>query len=298
MTYRLDASWKQPERGGPERATTIVLLMIALLATLAVCVQNADALPGFVWAAIHGVGAASLRALLPAAIGLAIVWAGYVFLRRRNVPRRALVFAMYVLCVVLVNEALLPSTPLKAWRRQRGAEAVEVRNIRDEVVLSAHGNPIGIRLTFEAVFPRAGAYLIGPSVLTPAEDDQFWPMSFDHSQPSVIEPPPSRGESSFDRFDEQIVYTVTTELMPNFLSYDAREKVPCLNDVTSQYISEADFLSALSRSRSLKYRGGISVNGVLASQAWVVGEYVTSRAYDIQAMYQTIQKEGNGRCGS
>ncbi len=179
---------------------------------------------------------------------------GYIFLKRRNVRRMGIVFTSYALGLVVMNEVLLPSTPLKALWAQRALEGVEVRSVRDDVLLSARGNPIGIRITFQAVVPRTVEYSISASGVSRVADEVLWPLDFGHSNPPVVAPAPARGE-------------------------------------------EADFLSALSKSRKLKYRGAIQATNSYSTVSTVVNEYVTSGDYDVEAMYRTIAIEGNRRCG-
>ena len=288
----IDERKDQPDR------TTGIPLLIAWLATLVICVQSYLFLLSFVWALLHGAGASSFLAFLPAATGLAMLWAGYVFLKRRNIKRMTLVFTSYALSIMLVNEVLLPSTPLKALVAQRAAESVEVRSVRDELLLSARGNPIGIRITFDAVVPRTGEYLISASALSRVADELLWPLNFGSSIRSVTDPPPSRGKDIYDVFQKGTVYTFTTDLTPAFLSFHEREKEPCLVNVTTKYISEAAFLSGLSKSRNVKYRGEIHVSNAHSTSSAVVREYVTSRDYDVEAMYRTIAIEGNRRCAN
>ena len=277
-------------------STTRMALLISWLATLVICFQGYLFVLGFVWALIHGAGPSSFLAFLPAAIGLGMLWAGYVFLKRMNIRRMTLVFASYALGIVLINEVLLPATPLKALLGQRAAEAVDVRSVRDELLLSARGNPIGIRITFDAVVPRTGEYFISASALSRVADEMLWPLNFGHSNPSIIDPTPSPGESPFDVFQKGTVYTFTVDLMPDFLSFREPETAPCLVNVTTSYIPEAAFLTALSKSRNMKYRGEIHVGGPQSTRSAVVHEYVTSRDYDVEAMYRTIAIEGNRRC--
>ena len=272
-------------------------LLIALLATLLICCQSYMFLLGFGWALIHGAGASSFLAFLPAAIGLALLWAGYIFLKRRNIRRLTIVFTSYALGLLLINEVLLPSTPLKAVWAQRALGGVEVRSVRDDVLLSERGNPIGIRITFQAVVPRTAEYSISASSMSRVADELLWPLNFSYLKRSVVDPAPSRGKDIYDVFQKGVVYTFTTDLMPAFLAFREREKAPCLVNVTTKYISEADFLVALSKSRKMKYRGEIHATNAYSSGSTVVHEYVTSGDYDVEAMYRTIAIEGNHRCG-
>jgi hypothetical protein len=272
-------------------------LQIGLLATIVICVQGYPFVLGFAWALIHGAGPSSFLAFLPTALGLAMLWAGYVFLKRRNITRMTLVFTIYALGIVMMNEVLLPATPLKMLWAQRAAEAVEVRSVRDDVLLSARGNPIGIRITFDAVVPRTGEYSISASSLSRVADEVFWPLNFGHVNRTVTDPPPPRGEDIYDVFQKGVVYRFTTDLLPAFLSFDEPDKEPCLVNVTTKYHSEADFLSALGKSRKMKYRGEIHVSNAHTMRSAVVHEYVTTRDYDVEAMYRTVGMEGNRRCG-
>jgi len=207
-----------------------------------------------------------------------------------------LVFTSFALSIMLVNEVLLPSTPLKALWAQHALEAVEVRSLGDELLLSARGNPIGIRITYGAVVPRTGEYSISASGLSRVADEVLWPLDFGNMHQTVTDPPPSRGADIYDVFQKGTVYTFTTDLTPAFLSFHKREKEPCLVNVATKYISEATFLAALSKSRNMKYRGAIHATNAYSSGSTVVHEYVTSGDYDVEAMYRTIAIEGNRRC--
>jgi hypothetical protein len=164
---------------------------IGLGASLVACVQHQQVALGAGWALVHGAGVSSLLALLPTAAALAALWAGHAALRRVPSRRRALVFGAYALALLAVNEVVMPGTPLKAWRQQRAIEGVEVRSVRDEPLLSDRGSPIGIRLVFEADFPRTGAYSLSASSLTPSGGDLPWPLGFNTITRLEIDPAPS-----------------------------------------------------------------------------------------------------------
>ncbi|HXW05959.1 MAG TPA: hypothetical protein VD833_12050 [Vicinamibacterales bacterium] len=251
----------------------------------------------FGWAAIHGAGASALLPFLPAAIGLLVLWAGYFVITRTTVRRLTPVFGIYALATVVASEAILPFTPLKLWRTGRAASSVEVRSVTDELLLSARGNPIGIRIIFEAVVPRTGEYSISASGLGRVGEDVLWPLNFGRIQRSKTEPPPAEGESIYGIFQKGVVYTFVQDMTPSFLSYDEKEQVPCLLDVRTKYISEEAFLAALAKSRNMKYRGNVLVSGPFTQVSADVKDFVT-REYDVAAMYRTIAIEGNRRCES
>ena len=154
-----------------------------------------------------------------------------------------------------------------------------------------------IRLTFEAIFPRNGDYVVAYALQS--VDYRPYALQFINTfgvggvvsaAATEIDPKPS--EENY--FRQGVVYTFREVRLPNFLSYDDKAGEPCLNE---KYL-EKDFLAALSNSRNLKYRTQIRVSSEQAYQAVTAAEYVTPRAYDIEAMYRTIQTEGDRRCGS
>ena len=274
-----------------------ILPWIALAASAAICVQNLPFVTAFTWALIHGAGLESVVAFLPAALALAVLWAGYRMMRSRVTNHLTLTFVIFAIAVVVLNEVLLPATPLKEWNGQRAVEGVRVLDVRDEPLLSARGNPIGVRISFDAVVPRTGAYSISAATLSSASGEMIWPLQFGHMSGMAVQPAPTnRSDSPYQVFHKDITYTFTQDMLPNFLQYDEKTKTPCLAEVRTKYITEPDFLSALSGNRDISLRVEIQVNGEYNAASVVAANRVTSRRYDMQAIYDTIAKEGSGRC--
>jgi len=274
------------------------LFFIALVASALICLQNIPVLVGFGWALIHGAGVMALLAFVPAAIALAVFWAGY-HVMKRTVSSRYLIpaFVVFAIGVVALNETVLPSTPLKDWRRQRALEGVRVLRVRDEPLLSSRGNPIGVRISFDALVPRTGGYLISAATLASASGETIWPLHFGHMIGLRVEPSPTKQSGSpYDLFQKDIVYTFTQDMLPSFIRYDEKTRTPCLAEVRTKYITEADFLSALGANRDINLRVEVVVDGEYNAVHVVAAEGITSRRYDLQAMYDTIAKEGSGRC--
>jgi hypothetical protein len=258
-------------------------LAIGLLTTLAICYQDQTFFAGFTWASIHGVGPSRYLALAPAAVVVAIVWLGYAALKRRT-----LTFAVYAAGIVMLNEIVVPVTPLKTLRHRQVIERVEVRDIRDELFVADDGQPIGIGLKFDAIFPETGAYLVGPSTLMPIDTEVPFDLQFGHTLVPAIVPPPSR-DAENQVFQKGIVYTFRIALLPNFVLYDDVRTASCLEFEPRPSFSEADLLTALARNRHTRYRGEIHVSATDYPGGHVVAtEYVTTRAYDLEAMYRTV----------
>jgi hypothetical protein len=272
------------------------VISVALLATVGVCVQNAGVALGVGWGMIHSAGLGIVVAFVPLALGLAILWAGYLLFSRRPIRGAPAIFTIYALGLLLLNEMLLPMTPLRAWKGQRNIDAIEVFNIDDEVFLSARGHPIGIRLTFDARFPETVAANVGASVFSPVAGQAPGPLQLARGHQLSIEPSPAL-EGGYHVFRKDTVYRFTETTLPDFLSYDDRTQEPCLMPVETT-VSEAQFLEMLSRTAPTEYQTAILVGSDFDTTNQLLQTYVTSRQYDVKSMYETIVREGNRRCGS
>jgi hypothetical protein len=270
--------------------------LVALIASVIVCAQNVLSLTGFTWALIHGAGAESALAFVPASIGLALIWIGYFFITKAVSKRATPVFSAVAIGVVVLNELVLPVTPLRMWRDHRALKGVRVLEVRDEPLLSAQGNPIGVRISFDAVVPRTAAYgIYGGAYSTAA--DIIWPLGFGYSGDRRVDPHPTpHADSPYDIYQKDVVYTIHQDMVPSFLRYDEKTKKPCLVEVRTKYISEADFLAALAGNRDVPLKVTVSVNGEYTATSVWVAERITSHRYDMQAIYDSIAKEGGGRC--
>lgn len=269
---------------------------IGVGATLLIVVQHQRAALGLGWAFVHGAGLSSLLALLPTAAVLAVLWSGYAILTRRRSSRRASIVAAYAVSVLLLSEALTPGTPLKSWREGRAIARVQMLDVRDELIRTARGNPIGIRIAFEAVVPVTGPYAVSASAMTPLAEDAPWPLGFGSVMRHEISPLPS-GAPPHPTLDAGVVYTITQDMLPGFFGYDPRTSAPCLVDVVTPHLSDTDFAASLARSTGMRYRTSIQADGESGARRVVLSEYVTARTYDLTAMYETAAIEGYGRCG-
>ena len=269
------------------------MLLIAVVATVAICYQHAGSALAFGWALVHGAGPGAVLAFLPLAAGLALLWAGYVFIRRRSWQRKPVVFAAHAAAIVLLSELLLPGTAREASAIQETLRGVRVSNIRDEIVLSAAGNPIGVRLTFEAVVPETGSYAVSASALQPEGGYRQYVFQWGRVIRDSIEPAPVGGD-----LRQGVVYTFSKVYLPNFLSYDERTAQPCFDTSVMYGVREEPFLSTASRATAIRLRTAIHVGREEATQSVIAAEYVTGRTYDLGAFHRTVVTEGNRRCGS
>jgi hypothetical protein len=254
-------------------------------------------LMGFWWMVSHGVGFAMVIPFLPIGIELGVLWWTFRHVNRSTDRRAPVVIAVVAIAFLLLNEAVAPSTPLNRSRRQRAMEAITVRSVHDDVLLSAKGNPIGVLITYEVLFPRrvvAFPYLDVARIEDPAyphlDATGFWGPT------DTIDPEPTTSGSIYRVFESGRVYTFTARRLPGFLAYDEKTQQPCLRAPVSSPVSETDRAPAIGKRGGVKYNLTISWNNEVALDEGYHSSHATSREYDLGAMYQTIVKEGNQRC--
>jgi hypothetical protein len=269
-----------------------VNLVIALLATAAVLYQNAAFAGGFFWALAHGVGLFGIISFIPAALAITLLWAGYAFLRKQRIPFAPLLLTAHAVVIVLANEAILPRTPLKTAQQQRAVDAVTVRYVRDEPLMSSTGRPLGFRLKYEVIFATRGRYLVAPSAASAVGRTGPPELDFGMNTLPNVEPRPLAHDEIFPLFEKDVRYTFTIDMIPVFVRSDDETKVRCVKLVPRTTFSHDDFIAALSKVPSVPYRTFVQVESYGdGTRRVVAAEYVTSRAYDIQAIHQTFIRD-------
>jgi hypothetical protein len=198
-------------------------------------------------------------------------------------------------CIVVPSQVLLPASPFRTRGSRRALNEADVRNVRDEVLLSAKGNPIGIRVTYEVTFPEPVVALVGLglSEVEPVPYVQSMQLS---GQSDTINPDPPSEDLIYKRFEGNRLYRFTATRTPAFLGYDQKTQQPCLRVLAHPEFSEAAIVAALENQRGGKYRLWISMSDEHTRNV-AHGESVTSRDIDFNAMYRSIVTEGHQRCG-
>jgi hypothetical protein len=249
----------------------------------------------FWWAVIHGVGPAAVIAFVPLGIVLGLLWGGFRYFNRRNQRHAPFMFVGLAAALLLLNEAPWPGTQASRSRYQRAMDAIEVRSIRDEPLLSAKGNPIGVSVTYETFSPQrvvafvyVGLNLYESNAGPLLDSGRFW------GWPNTIEPESSKG--IYKVLEAGRVYRLTAGLMPGFLFYDDKTRQPCFRMWPSSRYSEADVVAAINEKGRRKYDMTISMTSDVDTTIGSHPRYVTSHEYDLAVMYQTIVKEGHQRC--
>jgi len=258
-------------------------------------VQNTGSALGFGWALIHGAGPAAVIAFWPLAIGLALLWSAFWYLNRSKHRYASALFTGLAVAMLVVYEMVLPATPLTSWRTEHAMKAAVVQNIHDEPLLSAKGNPIGVRVTYEVIFPQAvvadvglGLARVQGPVLPYMQSKEFGRTR------ETIDPEPSV-KDLYKVFERKRTDKFTAATLPGFLYYDEKTQQPCL-DLLYSGLSEAAIVTAIKKVSPDKYHVDISMTSNDVPIAVHHDGYVTAHEYDLQAIYQTIVTEGHQQC--
>ena len=175
----------------------------------------------------------------------------------------------------------------------------EVVKYRDEPLLSAQGNPIGVRFTYTMVFPRAGVYLPQPNLYPERITSGYTGALSLRLARSTVAPLPENADqpnqilfSGRARYLSGVAYTFTVDLVPNFALWREDKKDYCL--MTRSYNSpgmKERFERELNSDERLRYRVTISGTDLDGRQA-----NLTEKGYAPKLWLQSFQKENVGEC--
>jgi hypothetical protein len=173
-------------------------------------------------------------------------------------------------------------------QQEKIAAATQVFNMRDEPLLSAKGNPIGVRLHYSMRFPNSDYFWHTPSLRAGKDfgasiwaDGQF-------TEPAVT-PPLIPGKNTAPRYEQGKQYDFTADILPYFVVRSGDGAKLCLLEPPPNYRAGFERLMG----EGLRYR--IHINGTKF-------EAVTQNTYSPKTFYDSALKEGavkltgSGRC--
>ena len=214
----------------------------------------------------------------------AAVWLAYWFVGKRGYRHPAvLLFACgLVLAAALVGASQLTISKLVDWEvaeQEKRAAATQVFDVHDEPLLSAKGNPIGIRLRYSIRFPNSDYFWHTPMLRAEQSGVTFW-ADGRLAQP-VIDPPMYPGKYGALRYVQGKQYTIRLDVLPNFLMQDPARKKLCIVQPPPEY--RDSFAKLIADGRAMHYK--VSVNGTRYDQP-------TENTYSPKVFYDSAVKEG------
>lgn len=274
--------------------------IIAKVASLVIVLQNSYI---FLFSIKEGVSVYSFLSLVPAMIGLIVLWSTYTFSKRYKYQTLILLF--FAILIIVVIEFLLPISPIKTTYeskiQQEAINSTIVRDVTDELSFSENNNPIGIRIKYSVQFPADGIYSVYPSIFN--RKDKYpepYQVQLGQSTNVIIEPEPTEIE---DRpgskwFRANTIYNFTIDSEPMFLVFvNGSKKTPCINLQPNNKFTETDFKNWLDKNIGTQYETSIEIGNDSYFTNRVLGkDFVTNYSYNIKDFYLSALKEGAKQC--
>lgn len=253
----------------------------------------------------EGFSGITLVALGVALIPQLILLLVYFLVRRRPVGIRILLICGAT--IILVMEILLPVSPFKTSistaLQKQAMEAVEISHISDEPFLSPTGNPVGVRVIFEAVFPRGGQFSISPTLRAVDERYHHYPTSMGHFAGTTVTPEPEKDDSGDYRFTPGVRYRFSSDFYPIFLFINTRggrrlEKgAICLWEKDTPTLSADDLRVLLRQNIETLYSVEITLRGnTYFAAPRLAYSGVTKGSYSLKTIYERALLEGALPC--
>jgi len=237
----------------------IVLEALVALGMLVISVHGPNGLPHAAW--IYLIVAASLTA-----------WAGW---RLAN----TLAFAGIGLALLALAPGIVVMLEqVEEKANARRIAATRVTDVKDDVILSASGRPIGVRVSFNVTVPKRGYFAITP-----------WLHSRDPRGERLDLFPARRtidGSSDEKPFEARRTHAVSVELYPTILVFRRTDRCLQMTDLVpplSDSVSRAPLRVMISDTPyGNVYNGGT--------------ERLTQGAYDLGELYRGVLAEGLQPC--
>ena len=253
----------------------------------------------------EGFGAMTLAALGVALLPLLVLLIIYLVVRRRSAATRILVICGIVIFIAM--EILLPVSPFKTTvsnaLHKRAMQAVEIRNVRDEPFLSLKGNPVGVRVSFEAVFPRGGKLSVSPTLRAVDERYHHYQTSMGHLAGITVAPEPEKDSSGNYHFAAGGSYRFSADFYPVFIliahsgGRGMEKGDVCLWEEGTPTLSADDLQSLLHEPIETLYNVEVKVSGntyfTAPRQAY---SGTTTRSYSLKTLHEAALLEGARPC--
>ena len=253
----------------------------------------------------EGFSAITLVALGVTLAPLLVLLIVYYAVRRRPTGIRTLVILGVVMLVTM--EILLPVSPFKttiiSGLQKRAMEVVEIRNVRDEPFISPQGNPVGVRVSFEAVFPRGGVLAVSPTLRAVDERYHHYQASMGHLAGTSVVPEPEKGDDGNYRFAAGGSYRFSADFYPIFLliarsgGRGLEQGDICLREKATPTLSVDGLRELLREPVETEYSVEISVSGnTYFTAPRLAYSGITARRYSLKTIYERAILEGIPPC--
>lgn len=209
--------------------------------------------------------------------------------------------------MLVVMEILLPVSPFKttviSGLQKRALAVVEISNVRDEPFISPQGNPVGVRVSFEAVFPRGGKLAVSPTLRAVDERYHHYQTSMGHLAGTSVVPEPEKGDDGDYQFATGGSYRFSADFYPVFLliarsgGRGLDKGDACLWEKATSTLSVEGLHELLRESIETEYSVEVSVSGnTYFTAPRLAYSGITTRSYSLKTIYERALLEGVPPC--
>lgn len=233
----------------------------------------------------HGPGLIGYFAAGYLIIAIISLWRINTIINRSNSKRKSndFFFSGLVIAVLLVG-AIFASLELLAdieiYQMEKHAEDTEVFDMKDEILFSQKGNPIGIRLRYSMRFPDNNYFWESPTM---SSETYLGGISMMYPANLTINPPMIGTDPL--RYEKGKIYNFTIDMMPTFIIQNVDKTKSCIRKPPVEFKDAFQKLIQSNETISLTIR-------ILGTR--YVG--VTNNTYNIKLFYDSAIKEGAFEC--
>ncbi len=237
---------------------------------------------------IHGPDRLAEFTFAYAVLAVALLWTSYWFIRHRGYRYRPLLIAA---TAIVLGAALIGASQatvgflvdLESAHQRRLAAATQVFNMQDEPLLSAQGDPIGVRLRYSMRFPTSDYFWHTPSLRAGKDFGAGLWADGRFTEPTVTPPMPA-GKYGAPRYEQGKQYDFAADVLPYFLVQNKAKTKLCIVEPPPEY--RAGWKRLIAGGEALRYK--ITVNGTKF-------ESETGHAYSPKTFYESALKAGAAR---
>jgi hypothetical protein len=202
---------------------------IAIVFTILLLVQSSYFLP---FSLKEGFSTMTLIAIGVSIAPIIMLWAIFFMLRRVRHGLWIQLLSGIIICIVF--EALLPVSPFKttlnSMRIKKAVDSVKISGVTDDFYYSLLGNPVGIRISFNAAFLHGGFLSVSPAIRAIDDRLHHYMTSMNHFANITIKPQPEKDPERGDFFVGGQSYRFTADFLPSFLFTSRHGEELCLYD--------------------------------------------------------------------
>ena len=235
---------------------------------------------------VHGPGDLLYYAAGYLFVSLVALWAVYFMFRRADPKKGGLFFSLCAVVIgILLLIAIAATVPLlnkqTVNRNKERVMKTEVFGMKDELLLSQEGNPIGIRLTYAIRFPDSGYFLQKPSAMPQrSQGVSIWEGMRIIAQRAE---PPLRGD--LKKYEPGKLYQMSFDMVPYYFLKKRDKSSFCISAPPERYADA--FQRLINNSEPMYFR-------VFVAQTKF--ETVTKNAYTTKSFYDSAVREGMVAC--